>query len=119
MAWASCGIPTFAALAKPKTWLAAAGQIFFTLGVGFGIIINYSSYLKRKDDVVLSSLTASSVNEFFEVCLGGLITIPAAFMFLGAAAGKATTALRSGLQDAAQCLRRDARRAGSSAFSGS
>lgn len=78
--------PDFAALAKPKTWLAAAGQIFFTLGVGFGIIINYSSYLKRSDDVVLSSLTASSVNEFFEVCLGGLITIPAAFMFLGAAA---------------------------------
>jgi SNF family Na+-dependent transporter len=75
----------FTALARPKTWLAAAGQIFFTLGVGFGIIINYSSYLKRKDDVVLSSLTASSVNEFFEVCLGGLITIPAAFMFLGLA----------------------------------
>jgi SNF family Na+-dependent transporter len=74
--------PDFEALARPKTWLAAAGQIFFTLGVGFGIIINYSSYLKRSDDVVLSSLTASSVNEFFEVCLGGLITIPAAFMFL-------------------------------------
>src|SRR5206468_976105 len=34
-----------------------------------------------------SSLTASSMNEFFEVCLGGLITIPAAFMFFGAAAG--------------------------------
>ena len=75
--------PDFSALAKPETWLAAAGQIFFTLGVGFGIIINYSSYLKRKDDIVLSSLTASSVNEFFEVCLGGLIAIPAAFMFLG------------------------------------
>jgi SNF family Na+-dependent transporter len=43
--------------------------------------------LKRKDDVVLSGLTASSMNEFFEVCLGGLITIPAAFVFLGVAAG--------------------------------
>jgi NSS family neurotransmitter:Na+ symporter len=80
--------PNWAALLNFKTWLAAAGQIFFTLGVGFGIIINYSSYLKRKDDVVLSSLTASSVNEFFEVCLGGLITIPAAFMFLGAVEGR-------------------------------
>lgn len=75
--------PKWNALLNFKTWLAAAGQIFFTLGVGFGIIINYSSYLKRDDDVVLSSLTASAVNEFFEVCLGGLITIPAAFMFLG------------------------------------
>jgi NSS family neurotransmitter:Na+ symporter len=79
--------PDWRALWKAKTWLAAAGQIFFSLGVGFGIIINYSSYLSKKDDVVLSSLTASSVNEFFEVCLGGLITIPAAFMFLGADAG--------------------------------
>jgi NSS family neurotransmitter:Na+ symporter len=79
--------PDFHVLAQPKTWLAAAGQIFFSLSVGFGVIINYASYLKRKDDVVLSGLTASSMNEFFEVCLGGLITIPAAFIFLGAVAG--------------------------------
>ncbi len=71
------------ALMNPKTWLAATGQIFFSLSVGFGIIINYASYLKRNDDVVLSGLTAGATNEFFEVCLGGLITIPAAFIFLG------------------------------------
>jgi NSS family neurotransmitter:Na+ symporter len=71
---------------KPDTWLAAAGQIFFSISAGFGIIINYASYLKKKDDVALSSLTAGSVNEFFEVCLGGLITLPAAFIFLGASA---------------------------------
>jgi len=69
----------------PQTWLAASGQIFFSLSVGFGIIINYSSYLREKDDVVLSGLTSSSLNEFFEVCLGGLITVPAAFIFLGIA----------------------------------
>lgn len=73
-----------AALANPQVWMSAAGQIFFSLSVGFGVIINYASYLKRKDDVVLSGLTASATNEFFEVCLGGLITIPAAFVFLGA-----------------------------------
>jgi SNF family Na+-dependent transporter len=73
-------------LKKPETWLAASGQIFFSLSVGFGIIINYSSYLRRDSDIALSSLTANSVNEFFEVCLGGLITLPAAFIFLGAAA---------------------------------
>ncbi len=66
-----------------ETWLAASGQIFFSLSVGFGIIVNYASYLKSKDDVVLSGLSSSSMNEFFEVCLGGLITLPAAFMFLG------------------------------------
>ncbi len=34
--------PNFAALAAPQTWLAAAGQIFFSLSVGFGVIINYA-----------------------------------------------------------------------------
>jgi len=77
--------PDFAALSNPQTWLAASGQIFFSLSVGFGIIVNYASYLREDDDVVLSGLTASSMNEFFEVCLGGLITLPAAFMFLGTA----------------------------------
>ena len=75
----------FSALADPQVWLEAAGQIFFTLSVGFGIILTYASYLKPNDDVALSALTASSANEFCEVCLGGLITIPAAFIFLGAA----------------------------------
>lgn len=80
-------------LRKPQLWLAAAGQIFFSLSVGFGVIITYSSYLKRKDDVVLSGLSASSANEFAEVALGGLITIPAAVAFLGVAgvAGMAST----------------------------
>ncbi|MCA9245086.1 MAG: hypothetical protein KDA32_14100, partial [Phycisphaerales bacterium] len=81
---AAAGKAWYAAILQPKAWLAAAGQIFFSLSVGFGVIINYASYLKRKDDVVLSGLTATSTNEFFEVCLGGLITVPAAFLFLGA-----------------------------------
>lgn len=81
---AEAGQPWYAALTNAETWLAAAGQIFFSLSVGFGIIVNYSSYLRRDDDVALSGLTAASTNEFFEVCLGGLITVPAAFIFLGA-----------------------------------
>jgi SNF family Na+-dependent transporter len=82
-------------LKNPQLWLAAAGQIFFSLGVGFGIIITYSSYLRRQDDVVLSCLSASSANEFAEVALGGMITVPAAFVFLGAAGivGQGTFAL--------------------------
>lgn len=70
-------------LCDPKLWLAAASQIFFSLSVGFGIIIAYASYLKPKDDVVLSGLAASSTNEFFEVAVGGMISIPAAVAFFG------------------------------------
>jgi neurotransmitter:Na+ symporter, NSS family len=75
--------PDFTALGSAQAWMAAAGQIFFSLSVGFGVIINYASYMKRKDDVVLSGLTASATNELFEVGFGGLITLTAAFVFLG------------------------------------
>jgi NSS family neurotransmitter:Na+ symporter len=75
--------PNFSELGDAQTWLAAAGQIFFSLSVGFGVIINYASYMKKKDDVVLSGLTASATNELFEVGFGGLITLTAAFVFLG------------------------------------
>src|SRR5690606_19493667 len=78
--------PDYSRLLDFKTWLAAAGQIFFSLSVGFGVIINYASYLRRKDDVVLNGLTATATNELFEVGFGGMITIPAAFVFLGASA---------------------------------
>lgn len=78
-------------LKNPQLWLAAAGQIFFSLSVGFGIIMTYASYLSRKDDVVLSGLAATSANEFCEVALGGLITIPAAVAFLGSAGAVGST----------------------------
>ncbi len=75
--------PDFAALRNPQTWLAAAGQIFFSISVGFGIILNYASYVKQDDDVALSGLTAAATNEVFEVGFGGLITLTASFVFLG------------------------------------
>ncbi len=75
--------PKWELLKNPEVWLRAAGQIFFSLSVGFGLILCYSSYLKPSDDVVLTSLSASSANEFCEVVLGGLIVVPAAFLFLG------------------------------------
>ena len=75
--------PQWDKLGDPGAWMAAAGQIFFSLSVGFGVIINYASYMRKKDDVVLSGLTASATNEYFEVAMGGLITLTAAFVFLG------------------------------------
>ena len=71
-------------LMNAQLWMDAAGQIFFSLSVGFGVIINYASYLSKKDDIMLSATTAAAGNEFAEVALGGLITVPAAFVFLGA-----------------------------------
>ncbi|UCD16876.1 MAG: sodium-dependent transporter [Candidatus Zixiibacteriota bacterium] len=75
--------PDFSALKSAKVWLAAAGQIFFTLSVGMGVILTYSSYLRKEDDVALSGLAAASTNEFAEVIIGGSLVIPAAFIFFG------------------------------------
>ena len=78
--------PDWSALTRGKVWLAAAGQVFFTLSCGIGVILTYASYLGKNDDVALSGLTAASANEFAEVVLGGSLVIPAAFAFLGASA---------------------------------
>jgi len=75
--------PDFSVLTQAKVWLAAAGQILFTLSVGIGVILTYASYLKKDDDIVLSGLTSSMANEFAEVILGGSIAITAAFAFYG------------------------------------
>ncbi|MBI2094054.1 MAG: sodium-dependent transporter [Candidatus Omnitrophica bacterium] len=75
--------PNFSVLGNSRVWLAAAGQILFTLSVGIGAIVTYASYLKRDEDVTLSSLTAVGMNEFAEVILGGCLIIPAAFAFFG------------------------------------
>lgn len=87
--------PNYSKLGDFKTWLAAAGQIFFSLSVGFGVIINYASYMKRKDDVALSGLTAAATNELFEVGFGGMITLTAAFVFLGLSGTTAAVATGS------------------------
>lgn len=75
--------PNFSLLSDPSIWLAAAGQIFFTLSVGMGTIHAYASYLKPKDDIALSGLSTSATNEFAEVIIGGSIAIPVAVAFFG------------------------------------
>jgi NSS family neurotransmitter:Na+ symporter len=73
-------------LLDSQTWLEAAGQVFFTLSLGFGAIQCYASYLSKDDDVVLTGLATTSANEFAEVVIGGSLAIPAAVAFFGVAA---------------------------------
>lgn len=76
--------PNFSELANPKVWMAAAGQVFFTMSLGMGIIWCYASYLKPKEDLVLSSLTASATNGLAEIIIGGTVVIPIAVIIAGA-----------------------------------
>jgi NSS family neurotransmitter:Na+ symporter len=75
--------PNFAALADPAVWLAAAGQIFFTLSVGWGILHTYASYIGSDEDLALTGTATASLNEVAEVVLGGTIALTAAVVFFG------------------------------------
>ena len=84
-------VPDFKVLFAAPVWLAATGQIFFTLSLGGGEIPTYASYLKEDDDIVLNGLATSSTNELCEVVLGGSIAIPAAVAFFGIALTRGAT----------------------------
>jgi neurotransmitter:Na+ symporter, NSS family len=75
--------PNFDSLLSPKVWLAAAGQIFFTLSVGMGTVHCYASYVRPKDDIALNAMSAGWMNEFVEVVLGASIIIPISVGYLG------------------------------------
>lgn len=75
--------PQYDSLTNPKVWLAAAGQIFFTLSVGMGTIHCYAAYVKPKEDIALNGAAAGFTNEFVEVVLGSLIVIPISAGYLG------------------------------------
>jgi SNF family Na+-dependent transporter len=75
--------PQFQSLTNPKVWLAAAGQMFFTLSLGQGSVQCYAAYVKKKDDVALNAMTAGWMNEFVEVVLGSAIIIPISIGYLG------------------------------------
>ena len=75
--------PQFDSLSNPTVWLAAAGQMFFTLSVGMGTVHCYASYIRSKDDIALNAVSAGFMNEFVEVVLGSLIVIPIAAGYLG------------------------------------
>ncbi|HRY66086.1 MAG TPA: sodium-dependent transporter [Candidatus Aminicenantes bacterium] len=75
--------PDFSRLGSASVWLVAAGQIFFTLSLGQGIINTYASYVRENQDITLNGITTASTNEFAEVVLGGTIAIPVAVAFFG------------------------------------
>ena len=54
--------PNFATLMEPGVWRAAFGQVFFSLTLGFGVMIAYASYLKRKSDISNNALITTMAN---------------------------------------------------------
>ena len=78
--------PEWSALRDHKVWMAALGQIFFSLSVGFGIMLTYSSYLRRRrSNLVGTGLVAGFANSAFELLAG--IGVFATLGFMAGARG--------------------------------
>lgn len=79
--------PDWGALANGQVWVAAYGQIFFSLSIGFGIMVTYASYLKPKTDLTGSGTVVGFANSGFELLAG--IGVFAALGFMAQAQGVA------------------------------
>lgn len=85
--------PNWAALTQTSVWAAAFGQIFFSLSIGFGIMITYSSYVGRRTDMTGSGLVVGLANSSFELLAG--IGVFAALGFAAQASGVAVSEVAS------------------------
>ncbi|MGF1723713.1 sodium-dependent transporter [Photobacterium nomapromontoriensis] len=65
--------PDFSKILDAKVWSAAYGQIFFTLSVGFAIMIAYSSYLPEKSDINNNAFMTILINCGFSITSGAMI----------------------------------------------
>jgi NSS family neurotransmitter:Na+ symporter len=86
--------PNWGALTSASVWAAAFGQIFFSLSVGFGIMITYASYVGRREDMVGSGLVVGFSNSGFELLAG--IGVFAALGFMAQANQVAVGEVASG-----------------------
>lgn len=86
--------PDWTKLSNPSVWIAAYGQIFFSLSIGFGIMVTYASYLKKESDLTGSGLVVGFANSSFEVLAG--IGVFAALGFIATAQGQEVSEVAKG-----------------------
>ena len=70
--------PNWELLKDPGVWIAAYGQVFFSLSLGFGILIAYASYMPPESDVTNSAFITSLGN-----CATSFLAGLAVFSVLG------------------------------------
>lgn len=79
--------PDWSQIMNAKVWVAAYGQIFFSLSIGFAIMVTYSSYLPKKTDITNNAFITGFANSGFELLAG--IGVFAALGFMAAQKGVA------------------------------
>jgi len=67
-------------LLEPQTWRMAAGQAFYSLGIGQGFLITYGSYTPKSVNMVSSSTAVAVTNSVISIT-AGLMVFPIVFTF--------------------------------------
>lgn len=77
--------PDWSQIANPQVWVAAYGQIFFSLSIAFAIMVTYASYLPKKTDITNNAFITGLANSSVELLAG--IGVFAALGFMATNAG--------------------------------
>jgi NSS family neurotransmitter:Na+ symporter len=72
--------PDFSKIMNPKVWVDAYSQIFFTLSLGFGIMIAYASYLPEKSDITRNAVLTAFLNSGYSLFAGFAVFSVLGFM---------------------------------------
>jgi len=72
--------PDFSKLSNPRVWIDAYSQIFFTLSLGFGIMIAYASYLPKKSNITRYALMTGFINSGYSIFAGVAVFSVLGFM---------------------------------------
>ena len=59
--------PDFSKLTNPDVWIDAYSQIFFTLSLGFGIMIAYASYLPEQTNITRNAILIALLNSGYSL----------------------------------------------------
>ncbi len=72
--------PNFLALLDTEVWVAAFSQIFFSLSLGFGILIAYASFNKPNEDIAKNAVIVGVSDTLFSILAGFIIFGTLGFM---------------------------------------
>ncbi|WP_138418538.1 sodium-dependent transporter [Aquibacillus sediminis] len=86
--------PNWETIMNGDVWVAAYGQIFFSLSIAFAIMITYSSYLPKKSDITNNAFITGFANSSFELLAG--IGVFATIGFMASQTGQVVSEVYSG-----------------------
>ena len=65
--------PDFSVMSEADLWVAAFGQAFFSLSVGYGLILTYSSYLGKEVNITRSAIMIGVADVAVAIIAGTII----------------------------------------------